>query len=145
MNIIYWLVPNLFMEILSCISNFVKYGFCLCELCVFCCKHENSLEYTTRRMHRETKDISSLRHLFKYLWPLFIFFVLFASICLCNAVIMFKLESRVAIPNMENFKFSSIDSNGIEKYLWIAFAVVTLLIVIGVSLILLSCKKFDFN
>jgi hypothetical protein len=143
MGMVYWLVPYLLVEILSCITDSVKYGFCLCEFYVFCCKREGSIQYISGRMKDE--KISKLRHLFRYVWSLFIFFGLFISVCICHALIMFKLENRVVTPNIEDVKISSIDFNGIEKYLWIAFAIVSLLVLIVVTLILLLCKGEKFK
>jgi hypothetical protein len=98
-------------------------------------------------MHKETRDISSLRQIFKYIWPLFIFFILFAAVCAFNAVFMFLFENKEANLNsdklrhsIDSLKLNSIDLTGIEKYVWEALSGVALIILIVVTLILLTCK-----
>ncbi len=139
-----WVIPILILKIFSFATNFVKYGFCFCE-CYLCYKKTNSIDYISNRMHKETRDISSFRHLFKYVWPLFIFFILFAAICTFNAVFMFKFENKEA--NLDKLRLSndslslySNDFDGYEKYLWIAMSAVALIIPIVVTLILLTFR-----
>lgn len=108
-------------------------------------------------MHEETRDISSFRQLFKYVWPLFIFFILFIAVCTFNALFMFKFEIKEANLNssklrlsIDSLKLDSIDLSGIEKYVWAAISGVALIILIVVTLILLTCKlkhshKFDME
>lgn len=136
-----FLIPYLILKIISCPINFFKYGFCFCDCCLDdCCNKKDSIETVSDHMYKKTEDISSPRKIFKYLWPLFLFFILFSAVCIFNAVFMFKFEDKEAPLVIEDFKFNFIDLNGIEKWLWVAFASLVLLILIVVTFILLKCK-----
>lgn len=129
--------PFFLISIFSCIVDCFRYGFCSGDL--------YDTEVTAKKLEEETEDIKNKRQLLKYLYPIIISIILFISFCVFNAVFMFKLENEIntAKDVIVIHDWSALNFNGVEKYLWIAFAILAFLALPIIIIIVILLYKMN--